>query len=50
MEPDAVWRIAGSPEKPEGLAILADGTPLIGLDTKSARRNLLRLGTLPLES
>lgn len=50
VEPDAVWRIAGSPEKPEGLAILADGTPLIGLDTKSARRNLLRLGTLPLES
>jgi hypothetical protein len=45
----ATWRIAGSPENAEGLVILADGTPLIGLDTKAPRRNLLRLEPLPLE-
>ena len=49
IEPDAVWRIAGSPENPEGLVILADGTVLIGVDTKAPRKNLLRLETLPLE-
>lgn len=49
VEPVAVWRIAGGPENPEGLVILPDGTPLIGLDTKAARRNLLRLEKLPLE-
>jgi hypothetical protein len=49
VEPVAVWRIAGSPENPEGLVILSDGTPLVGLDTKSPRRNLLRLEKLPLD-
>lgn len=44
----AVWRIAGSPAKAEGLVILDDGTPLVALDTKSARRNVLRLDPLPL--
>ncbi len=48
VEAEAVWRIAGSPENAEGLAILADGTPLVGLDTKSPKRNLLRLDPLPL--
>lgn len=43
----ALWRIAGGPAKAEGLAILADGTPLVALDTKSGRRNLLRLEPLP---
>jgi hypothetical protein len=46
----AVWRIAGRPENAEGLVILADGTPLIGLDTKAPRRNLLRLQPIPLAS
>lgn len=49
VEPTAVWRISGSPEGPEGLVILPDGTPLVGLDTKSPRRNLLRLAVLPME-
>ena len=49
IEPDAVWRIAGKPENPEALVILADGTVLIGLDTKAPRRNLLRLEPLPME-
>ena len=49
VDAEAVWRIAGRPENPEGLAILADGTPLVGLDTKSPRRNLLRLEALPLK-
>ncbi|MEI6254251.1 MAG: hypothetical protein WCP30_15760, partial [Mycobacteriaceae bacterium] len=49
VEPVAVWRIAGKPQNPEGLVILADGTVLVGLDTKSPRRNLLRLQPLPLE-
>jgi len=49
IEPEAVWRIAGSPENPEALVILADGTALIGLDTKAPRRNLLRLEPLPME-
>lgn len=49
IEPDTVWRIAGGPENPEALVILADGTALIGLDTKAPRRNLLRLEPLPLE-
>ena len=42
------WRIAGRPEKAEGLVILDDGTPLVGLDTKSPKRNLLRLDPLPI--
>lgn len=46
---DALWRIAGSPESAEGLAILNDGTPLVGVDTKSPRRNLLRLKRLPMK-
>lgn len=46
----AVWRIAGRPENSEGLVILSDGTPLVGVDTKSARHNLLRLDRLPLEA
>lgn len=49
VEPVGVWRIAGKPENPEGLVILADGSALIGLDTKAPRRNLLRLEPLPLE-
>jgi len=49
IEPDVVWRIAGGPDKAEALVILTDGTPLIGLDTKAPRRNLLRLAPLPLE-
>lgn len=44
----ATWRIAGSPEKAEGLVILDDGTPLVALDTKSPGKNLLRLERLPL--
>lgn len=48
IEPEALWRIAGAPDKAEGLAILEDGTPLVALDTKSPRRNLLRLERLPL--
>lgn len=44
----ASWRIAGRPENPEGLVILPDGTPLVALDTKSAKRNLLRLERLEL--
>ena len=44
----AVWRIAGRPENPEGLVILDDGTPLVALDTKAPRQNLLRLDPLPL--
>lgn len=49
VEATAIWRIAGSPTKAEGLVILADGTPLVALDTKSPKRNLLRLEPLPLE-
>jgi uncharacterized protein YjiK len=49
IDPVAVWRIAGRPENPEGLVILSDGTPLIGLDTKAPRRNLLRLEKMPLD-
>lgn len=45
----AVWRIAGSPAKAEGLVILDDGTPLVALDTRSPHRNLLRLEPLPLD-
>ena len=44
-----IWRIAGSPGKAEGLAILDDGTPIVALDTTSAQRNLLRLNQLPLD-
>lgn len=44
----AVWRIAGRPDNAEGLVILADGTPLVALDTKSPKRNLLRLSPLDL--
>lgn len=43
-----IWRIAGGPPKAEGLVILDDGTPLVALDTKSPRANLLRLEQLPL--
>jgi hypothetical protein len=43
IDASAIWRIAGRPEKPEGLVFLPDGTPLVGLDTKSPRGNLLRL-------
>ena len=46
---DALWRIAGSPESAEGLVILNDGTPLVGVDTKSPGQNLLRLKQLPME-
>lgn len=49
IESVAVWRIAGSPENPEGLVILPDGTVLVGLDTKAPKRNLLRLEQLPLD-
>jgi uncharacterized protein YjiK len=49
VEATAMWRIAGSPENAEGLVILDDGTVLVGLDTKSSRRNLLRLNPLPLD-
>ena len=49
VEAAAMWRIAGSPENAEGLVILDDGTVLVGLDTKSPRRNLLRLKLLPLD-
>jgi len=46
---DALWRIAGSPQSAEGLVILNDGTPLVGVDTKSPGRNLLRLKQLPMQ-
>ncbi|MGV1086762.1 MAG: hypothetical protein ACOYBX_02135 [Mycobacterium sp.] len=49
IEAAAIWRIAGSPKNAEGLVILEDGTPLVGLDTKSPKRNLLRLDPLPLD-
>ena len=49
VEAAARWRIAGSPENAEGLVILGDGTVLVGLDTKSPRRNLLRLSPVPLD-
>ena len=48
VDVDAVWRIAGKPAKAEGLVILPDGTPLVALDTKSPRENLLRLEPLGL--
>jgi len=50
VEAAEVWRIAGRPENAEGLVILADGTPLVGLDTKTPRRNLLRLERLTIEA
>lgn len=50
VDAEALWRIGGRPEKAEGLAILADGTPLVALDTKAPRGNLLRLEPVPLES
>ena len=49
VEPVATWRIAGRPKNAEGLVILADGTPLIGLDTKAPRDNLLQLDPLPMD-
>ena len=49
VEADAIWHIAGSPENAEGLVILEDGTALVGLDTKSPKRNLLRLEPLPVD-
>ena len=48
VEAVAIWRIAGRPSKAEGLVILDDGTPIVALDTKSAKRNLLRLEPLSL--
>jgi hypothetical protein len=48
VDAEAIWRIADRPENPEGLVILEDGTPLVALDTKSPRQNLLRLEPLPL--
>ena len=45
---EAVWRIAGRPDNAEGLVLLADGTPLVGIDTRSPKRNLLRLEPLTL--
>ena len=49
VEPVATWRIAGRPKNAEGLVILADGTPLIGLDTKAPRDNLIQLDPLPMD-
>ena len=49
VEATAIWRIAGSPETAEGVVILADGTTLVGLDTKAQRGNLLRLEPLPMD-
>jgi uncharacterized protein YjiK len=48
VDVEAVWRIAGKPAKAEGLVFLSDGTPLVALDTKAPRENLLRLEPLPL--
>ena len=48
VEAEAIWRIAGNPENAEGLVILDDGTPVVALDTKAPRRNLLRLEPLTL--
>lgn len=48
VDAETIWRIAGQPENPEGLVILDDGTPLVALDTKRPRENLLRLEPLPL--
>lgn len=47
---EAVWRIAGRPENAEGLVILHDGTALVGVDTASPRKNLLRLEPLELKA
>lgn len=49
VDAEAVWRIAGRPENAEGLVILADGTPIVGIDTSSPRRNVLRLEPLALK-
>lgn len=49
VDAEAVWRIAGHPDNPEGLVVLDDGTALVALDTKSPRRNLLRLDPLQLD-
>lgn len=49
VEAAALWRIAGRPENAEGLVILEDGTALVGLDTKSPKKNLLRLDPLSLD-
>lgn len=46
---EAVWRIAGRPENAEGLVILADGTALVGIDSRSPRENLLKLAPLELK-
>ena len=50
VAPEAVWRIAGRLENAEGLVILTDGTALVGVDTSSPRRNVLRLGPLALKT
>ena len=49
LDAAAVWRIDGAPENAEGLVILDDGTPLVALDTKSPKKNLLRLAPLLLD-
>lgn len=48
VDAEAVWRIDGWPENAEGLVILDDGTPLVAIDTKAPKDNLLRLEALPL--
>ena len=39
----AVWRMKGLDGKPEGLAFSAAGRPIVALDTRKARRNLVLL-------
>jgi hypothetical protein len=43
----AVLRIEHTPDKAEGLAVLADGTVLVALDLPRERKNLLVLEVLP---
>ena len=38
-----VWRLDDLEGKPEGLAFTAQGRPIVGLDTRKARRNLVLL-------
>ena len=37
------WRLDDLEGKPEGLAFTAQGRPIVGLDTRKARRNLVLL-------
>jgi len=37
------WRLGDLDGKPEGLAFTAQGRPIVGLDTRKARRNLVLL-------